>query len=71
MNKVFTPKPGDVYVSNSGIYRMYVEVLNKKELLCIKLCDGRSYPHIEDNGLVDPKQETFVFNMADLVTSNS
>ena len=72
MNSVFTPNPGDVYYApKQNKYRMYVKVQNKEDLLCVNLSTGEAYPHIKDNGLVDPKYEVFVFNMADIVTSNT
>lgn len=72
MNKTITPNPGDVYYSTyRNEYRMYVKFFESDgALLCINLNTGESYIHTVDNGKSDPTYEKFVFNMADLVTSN-
>ncbi len=71
MNKPVKPNAGDVYCERHyNRYRMYVEVPGRQDLLCINLDTGAAYVHNQDNGLVDPNVETFVFNMCDVVTSN-
>jgi hypothetical protein len=71
MNIVVTPNPGDVYKTHKGLYRMYVEMPNREELLCVNLSTGRAYTHTKDNGLVDARLEEFVFNICEVVTSNT
>jgi hypothetical protein len=72
MNEILEkPEKGSVYKANCGAYRMYIEIEGKSTLLCINLSEGYAYPNTKDNGLTNPAFETFVFNMADVVTSNT
>lgn len=71
MNKIITPKPGDVFYCKVGVYRMYVKLFESDEhLLCIDLNTGEAYAHNLDNSVAQTVHETFAFNMNNVVTSN-